>query len=104
MKNVDFIDLNDKNDLSKYDIFYVTGGNTFKLLNDAKVNNFEEDLESLFDRGGIFFGISAANLILSPSISLANFFEPDKNTFSDLTLDAFNLIPKYDISSLSRIF
>lgn len=92
---VDFVDLETEpnKDLSGYDVFFVCGGNTFKLLKYAKEANLKKSIEELLERGGVYFGISCGSLIVGPSVNLAAEVTPDTN---DVALDDFsglNLIP-----------
>ena len=80
LKKIDFVDIEFKPvDFSTYDIIYVCGGNTFKLLKFAKSNNFKDAIVSLLDRGGMYIGVSAGSCILAPTITAAATIEPDPN-------------------------
>jgi dipeptidase E len=91
--NVDFIDLEmqPKKDLSPYKIIYVCGGNTFKLLKFAREANFKLSIEKLFERNGIYIGVSAGSIIVGPSINIANEVEPDPNDIGLDNLTGFNI-------------
>ena len=91
---VDFYDLENEGakDLSAYDVIYVCGGNTFKLMKYARDVNFDTEIKALLNRGGIYIGVSAGSLILGPSIKIAGEINPDKNEEALTNLDGFNLI------------
>lgn len=91
---VDFYDFeNDEpRDLSSYDIIYVCGGNTFKLMKFAKEANFNKDIKSLLERGGLYIGVSAGSLIVGPSIQIANEVHPDKNEDGLIDFNGFNIV------------
>lgn len=78
---IDFIDLETEpdKDFAEYDIIYVCGGNTFKLLKFAREANFKASIESLLKRNGIYIGVSAGSIIVGPSIEIAEEVSPDKN-------------------------
>lgn len=79
--NVDFVDLeaNPTKDLSPYDVVYVCGGNTFKLIKFAREANFKNSVESLLKKGGVYIGVSAGSIIIGPSVKIANEVQPDPN-------------------------
>jgi len=91
---VDFIDLesNPKVDFSKYNVIYVCGGNTFKLLKYAREANFKDTIVNLLNRGGIYIGVSAGAIILSPTIQIAASIDPDPNEVGLTNLEGFGLI------------
>lgn len=94
-KAVDCIDLEvaPETDLDKYDVIYVCGGNTFKLLKYAKQSKLKDSINSLLSRGGVYFGISSGSLILGPSAILANEVTPDSNEVGLEDLSGLELIP-----------
>lgn len=90
---VDFYDFeNDApKDLSSYDVIYVCGGNTFKLMKFAREANFEKDIKSLLERRGVYIGVSAGSLIVGPSIQIADEVHPDKNEVGLTDFNGFNI-------------
>jgi len=78
--------------LSQYDVIYVCGGNTFKLMKFAREMNFDKEVESLLKRGGIYIGVSAGSLIIGPSIQIANEIHPDVNEVGLADFKGFNII------------
>lgn len=91
---VDFVDLETDlaKDLSMYDVVYVCGGNTFKLLKFARVANFKNSVESLLKKGGVYIGVSAGSIIIGPSVEIANEVRPDPNTVGLSDFTGFGII------------
>ena len=91
--SVDFVDLETQpeKDLSSYEIIYVCGGNTFKLLKFARSANFKLSIEKLLERNGIYIGVSAGSIIVGPSINIANEVEPDPNDIGLGNLTGFDI-------------
>ena len=80
LKKIDFVDIEfETTDFSIYDVIYVCGGNTFKLLKFAKTSNFKDAIISLLHRGGLYIGVSAGSCILAPTITAAATIDPDPN-------------------------
>lgn len=91
--NVDFVDLETQpeKDLSSYNVIYVCGGNTFKLLKYAKEANFKLSIENLLERNGIYIGVSAGSIIVGPSINIAGEVASDKNEIGLEDLAGFGI-------------
>lgn len=90
---IDFVDLEIEPaaDFSSYGIIYVCGGNTFKLLKFAREANFQSSITNLLKRNGVYVGVSAGSIIVSPSIDIANEVEPDPNDIGLEDLTGFNI-------------
>jgi len=100
--SVDFVDLetDQAKDLSLYDVVYVCGGNTFKLLKFAREANFKNSVESSLKNGGVYVGVSAGSIIVGPSTEIANEVQPDPNEiglsdFSGLSIIEEIVLPHY---------
>lgn len=91
---VDFYDFENDGikELSQYDVIYVCGGNTFKLMKFAKKMNFDKEIELLLKRGGAYIGVSAGSLIIGPSIKIASEIHPDVNEAKLTDFKGFNII------------
>jgi dipeptidase E len=79
-------------DLTDHSIFYVCGGNTFKLLKYAKQANFGESIKQLAQRDGLYVGVSAGSLIVGPSIEIACEVKPDINDVGLTDFSGFNIV------------
>lgn len=78
------------------DVIYVCGGNTYRLLKFARNSGFEVAIKSLLGRGGIYLGVSAGSLIMTPSIRPAGDILADENTVGITDLKGFSIY-KHDI-------
>jgi dipeptidase E len=99
---IDFIDLETEpdKDFAEYDVIYVCGGNTFKLLKFARESNFKASIESLLKRNGVYIGVSAGSIIVGPSIEIAGEVAADKNEvgledFTGFGITNFIILPHY---------
>ncbi len=94
LETIDFFDFEfDKpKDISLYDIIYVCGGNTFKLMKFARQSNFGKEIKSLLKRGGMYIGVSAGSLIIGPSIKIAAEIHPDLNEVGVADFSGFNIV------------
>lgn len=85
-----------KNELSKYDIIFVEGGNTFYLLQESHKSGFSTLLPDLLDQGKIYIGASAGSVLLGPDIEPVKLFDnpataPELTSYMGLGL--INFVP-----------
>lgn len=79
-----------KQELDQIDLIYVCGGNTFRLLERLRRSGLEQEIYSMIKRDVFYFGVSAGSIIVTPSIRIAEPWDPNENQLKDLT--GFNLI------------
>lgn len=81
------------------DIIYVTGGNTYHLLEQAQACNLKKCIEKCFERGGLYFGSSAGGVVTSPRIDFVEDIDVNINNINDfegLNLIDFLFLPHLD--------
>lgn len=69
IKMCTFLESLGDNDLEECGSIYIGGGNTFKLLNEIKKNNFDKQLIEFLKKGGVVCGGSAGAIIFGKEIS-----------------------------------
>ena len=91
-KQVDIIDINkdNVNDILKYEVIYVIGGDPRYLLDLVATTNVKEILKQFLKSGGIYIGESAGSMILGNNLKWV--WEVKKGTK-----------PKYDIEPESYV-
>tara|TARA_Y100000310_G_scaffold303059_1_gene341036 strand:- start:3129 stop:3788 length:660 start_codon:yes stop_codon:yes gene_type:complete len=91
-------DSNKPVELSSYDLVFVGGGNTFKLLKRLRESGFEEKLIDYYNNGGSVYGGSAGAIIWGNTIETALICkDKDKNEVKLKNIKGFNKINNYDI-------
>lgn len=80
-------------DFSNYDVIYVSGGNSFKLLQFAKLAHFKLTVENLLSRGGCYVGVSAGSIIMGPLINIADEVCADVNQVGLTDLTGLGIVP-----------
>ena len=81
-----------RNKLSKVDIIFVSGGNTFYLLEKVKQSGFDKVLRELKNTDKIYIGSSAGSIIAGPNIEpIKSFDDP-----SAANLDSYDAIGLVD--------
>ena len=84
-------------DLSKYDMIYIGGGNTFKLLKELKESELGNKIITYLNCGGKVYGGSAGAIIFGQTILPCTIGScSDENLVGLKDLTGFNLID-YDI-------
>ncbi len=103
---VEDLDIKDKNEeelykfLSKKDIIFVSGGNTFYLLYYAEKSGFDKVIVKLIDEGKIYIGSSAGSVIAGPTIEPVKVFDdpdeaPNLKSFESFGLIDLVILPHY---------
>lgn len=79
--------------LSKFDIIYVQGGNTFYLLKQARACGFEQAVRKILeDNTKWYIGVSAGSYIACPTIEMGN-WKKQKEQYGLKDLAAMDLVP-----------
>jgi len=86
--------------LKRTDVLFISGGNTFYLLQEMKKSGFAELIHQYKDL--IYIGSSAGSLVAGPDISLAQNLEdtslaPDLEAYSALNLTDVIVLPHWGV-------
>jgi dipeptidase E len=89
-----------RSDLSDFHLIYVSGGNTFYLLNEMKKSGFDRVIKDLLNQGIIYVGSSAGSIVLGPDLNhLVTVDHPevvkDLKIYDSLNLIKLRLLPHY---------
>ena len=79
----------------RYGAVFIGGGNTFKLLNEIQQSDFQGQLRSYLDAGGVLYGGSAGAIVCGRTIEPAAC--EDENTVGLKDLSGLNLLVDYDV-------
>lgn len=72
--------------LDSANILMITGGNTFKLLKNLRSSGFDKAIKNFWQKDNIVLaGFSAGALVLTSSIEIAKFSDPNEIGLTDLT-------------------
>ena len=108
-QRIDFIDLESEpdKDLSCYDVIYVCGGDTFKLLAFAKRTGFGSSIKALLKRGGIYIGVSAGSIIVGSLAMIAEEVLEESSAYREdpagLDIIKATILPHYSTDIESRV-
>ncbi|HCM86040.1 MULTISPECIES: Type 1 glutamine amidotransferase-like domain-containing protein [Enterococcus] len=112
--SVDVLDISTENSstiantLEKNDFIYISGGNTFYLLEQLKASGAFEVLLSKINAGKIYIGESAGAVITSENIDYASQMDdkskaPTLNSYTGLNLIPYSPLPHYKEEPFSQI-
>ncbi len=93
------LDLDGKNEkwleeyLSKFDVVYVQGGNTFYLLKSIRESGFDKVIKKLLPKGLIYIGASAGAYVACPSIEMMMWKGNKYDHYGVTDLTGMNLVP-----------
>lgn len=82
-----------KQELSKYDIIMVEGGNAFFLLKTARESGFDNVIKELVGNGVVYIGVSAGSYLVCPSIIISTWSKRAKDKFGIIDYTGVNLVP-----------
>jgi dipeptidase E len=87
--SVDYFDLSsdfsdtDLEKLLDYKIIYLSGGNTYAFLKDAKERNLKNILERATKQGALLIGASAGAIMMTPTIDVCSLEDENAVNLSD---------------------
>lgn len=97
--DVEEVDLDGKKEnelfdiLSRKELVYVEGGNTFYLLKSIRESGFENVIRELLPKGLVYMGGSAGSYVACPTIEASAWEETGKDRFGVTDFTAMNLVP-----------
>ena len=93
---VDYFDLGDTfsddqiASLQDYKIIYLSGGNTFTFMNDARKRGLKDILETFLNNDGLLIGASAGSIMCTDSIEIA--LDSDENKVGMTDFSGFGFV------------
>lgn len=86
-------------DLSAFDVFFVSGGNTFYLLEKANKSGFSDLIKEKYFKDKIYVGSSAGSVLLSNSIDAIKFIDDPKkanlDSYDGIAIFNFTIFPHW---------
>lgn len=112
---VSSFDLKDKTEkevriaLDNVDIVFVSGGNTFYLLEKVRQSGFDKAVKDFIGKGKIYIGSSAGSVILGPNIEPMKYLDnsskaPFLSDYSGMGLVDFVVLPHFDNKKYDEVY
>lgn len=86
-----------KNTIVSNDYIYVSGGNTFYLLQELKRKKADEIIKDQIEKGKPYIGESAGSIILCPNIEYIKLMDNEKKSPMNNNYNAINIIDFYPV-------
>ena len=83
--------------LRENDYIYITGGNTFFLLQELKKSGADKIIVEQINAGKLYVGESCGAIILSPTVELAKGYDSIKKAPELKSFDALNVVDFYPL-------
>lgn len=83
--------------LRNNDYIYVSGGNTFYLLQELKKTGADKIITEQINSGKMYIGESAGSMIMSPNIEYVKLMDDTKAAPDLKTFDALNMVDFYPV-------
>ncbi len=95
-KNIDTL----HNDLSKFKVIFVAGGNTYYLLDHIKKSGFDIVIKELLAKSVIYIGASAGSCVMGPTLDHLTIIDhpeivPELKDYTGLNLVPHLIVPHY---------
>ncbi len=89
-----------RNDLKDVDVIYVSGGNTFYLLEKIKESHFDKVVKDYVKKGKIYIGTSAGSIVAGPDIYPVYYLDAAKEAkklknYKGMGLVDFTILPHW---------
>jgi len=86
-------------ELASFDLLFVGGGNTFRLLQHIREHGFMQAVKSFVDHGGTYYGGSAGAVLATDTIRIADGHDANDVDLADLgalgLVHGVDLLPHY---------
>ena len=87
-------------ELENVDVVFVSGGNTFYLLEKAKESGFDKIIKKLINKGVVYIGSSAGSALVCPTIGMIKGLDdpadaPSLKSYKGLNVVDFLILPHY---------
>ncbi|MGE6628823.1 Type 1 glutamine amidotransferase-like domain-containing protein [Bacillus sp. NPDC077027] len=83
--------------IKKNDLIYVSGGNTFYLLQELRKNKMDQVLSEEIQRGKLYIGESAGTIIMSPNIKYISLMDDEGKAPELASYQGLNEINSYPV-------
>lgn len=80
-------------EMLKYDVIWISGGNTFYLMDIIRRTGFYKKIKNVIEKGVLYAGASAGSIVATVSLDVLNHVKMDKNIINLQDMRGINLFP-----------
>ncbi|GLF90189.1 putative peptidase Lmo0363 [Bacillus safensis] len=90
--------------IEQNDVIYVSGGNTFYLLQEFRKHRLDDVLKKEINNGKLYIGESAGSLIMAPSIEYISLMDDQEKAPELSSFQGFNEISCYPVPHVHNAY
>lgn len=90
--------------IKQNDVIYVSGGNTFYLLQELRKHRLDNVLKEEINNGKLYIGESAGSIIMAPSIEFISLMDDQKKAPELSSFQGFNEISCYPVPHMHNTY
>lgn len=90
--------------MEQNDVMYVSGGNTFYLLQELRKHRLDDVLKEEINKGKLYIGESAGSIIMAPSIEYISVMDDRQKAAELSSCQGFNEISYYPVPHMYNTY
>ncbi|UYO34890.1 Type 1 glutamine amidotransferase-like domain-containing protein [Bacillus zhangzhouensis] len=90
--------------IQQNDVIYVSGGNTFYLLQELRKHRLDDVLKEEINNGKLYIGESAGSIIMAPSIQYISLMDDREKAPELSSFQGFNEISRYPVPHMHNAY
>ncbi|MCP1149674.1 Type 1 glutamine amidotransferase-like domain-containing protein [Bacillus pumilus] len=90
--------------IKQNDVMYVSGGNTFYLLQELRKHGLDDVLKEEINKGKLYIGESAGSIIMAPSIEYISLMDEQQKAPELSSYQGFNEVSRYPVPHVHNTY
>ncbi|MFL0435498.1 Type 1 glutamine amidotransferase-like domain-containing protein [Bacillus pumilus] len=90
--------------IKQNDVMYVSGGNTFYLLQELRKHGLDDVLKEEINKGKLYIGESAGSIIMAPSIEYISLMDERQKAPELSSYQGFNEVSRYPVPHVHNTY
>ncbi|QLI77274.1 MULTISPECIES: Type 1 glutamine amidotransferase-like domain-containing protein [Bacillus] len=90
--------------MKQNDVVYVSGGNTFYLLQELRKHGLDDVLKEEINKGKLYIGESAGSIIMAPSIEYISLMDERQKAPELSSYQGFNEVSRYPVPHVHNTY
>nr|WP_254107458.1 Type 1 glutamine amidotransferase-like domain-containing protein [Bacillus pumilus] len=90
--------------IKQNDVMYVSGGNTFYLLQELRKHGLDDVLKEEINKGKLYIGESAGSIIMAPSIEYISLMDKRQKAPELSSYQGFNEVSRYPVPHVHNTY
>lgn len=90
--------------IKQNDVMYVSGGNTFYLLQELRKHGLDDVLKEEINKGKLYIGESAGSIIMAPSVEYISLMDERQKAPELSSYQGFNEVSRYPVPHVHNTY